>query len=342
MLWGTAADIVPAAVADPFEVDVYAKANSGGGTIRVYWGGQLASNIVAPWTRPITRVEDVLAGATPGYVLSGITVPATGTHTWTTTTTTTNTVTTTTVNTSTGTGWQAPSAPPPMPGRFLAVTSYSGGTSGATFTRRADTRWVHAYGYGGGGGGGCACGYDEGGLSDAGGGGAQGGMIDAYIDMLTFTTLTGLQVGSGGLGEQTGATYCDANLTGTAGGDTGFTANSTAYLAKGGQGGTAGKSTMYNIALGGSGVSGTNDSAAGAPGGNGILCTRFSTEEWVSGAGGGPGGGRSCTNSSTAGNGGSGHQGAGGAGACTTSGAGDFAGGNGAPGSLRIEEYSAY
>ena len=277
-----------------------------------------------------------LPGAKEGQVFMGGTGTATGTATTTTTTIT-------------------PHDPPwPTSGMgFLYTTTYcrSGCSvgSGGTFTKQSATRWIHVHGWASGGGGGEAYAYAEGNGCAAGGGGAQGGWLDAWIDMTGYSTCSA-GVGPPGAG---GAADTLCNNGGT-GGNTQLVCGGVTYRALGGHGGvcSSGQVSPYGLFASGGSTNFAGDpgnTSGGAPGGPGMqigVCGGTGSAGVVSGGGGGPGGGVPTTAnfySAAPGYSGiaaTGMMGAGGSGAAAYNTTADYAGGAGAGGSLTIDEFA--
>jgi hypothetical protein len=220
-----------------------------------------------------------------------------------------------------------------VPGRLIRAPRIL--TSGTTYTRPngVTSLVVQLWGAGGGGGGvdgqgtGCAAG---------GGGGAGGYALKRYTNPPATCTYAIGALGAGGVA---------GNNNGSNGGDTTFTDGTTLVTAKGGSGGTGmlGATTSGTLAAGGAGgVVSTNGDINGA-GQAGLPGLRFATAQWTSGMGGhgpgGGGGGTPITNAGANGNAGNG-QGSGGSGAGVGAVATNFAGGDGAPGLIIIEEYA--
>lgn len=209
-------------------------------------------------------------------------------------------------------------------------------TTSGTYTPTTGTYRVRVRMVGGGGGGGGATG-----AANVGAGGGAGGYVEAWIDPGAAITGGTVTIGTGGAGgDDTGAYPAGF---GVAGGDTSAVIQGTTYTAGGGGGG-AGSAAPSATALTAGGSAGAALSfgdvvAAGAPGSPGI---KLSASLCVSGSGGsGPfgGGGGGVTAGASgwpATNGtGYGSGGSGGSGAASTG----YAGGDGAPGLVIIEEY---
>ena len=264
-------------------------------------------------------------------------------------------------NGSTATGTNTTSSPvwgtPPVTSGlgFLYTTTYCNGCSAGTsgvFTKQTNTRWIHMHGWAGGGGGGeaYANGGGEGYGCVAAGGGAQGGWMEAWVDMAGYTTCS-VHVGAGGAGGIAN-TACN---NGTIGGNTYVTCNGLTYWARGGNGGVCSSALVnpYGIFAAGGAANFSGDTgniSGGIPGGNGMVFGPCPSQNGnipmvVSGAGGGPGAGQSVFGAGGVGNGSAGlaatgMMGGGGSGAAVYLQLYDYAGGAGTGGSLVIDEYA--
>lgn len=206
-------------------------------------------------------------------------------------------------------GWQytAASTSIPLPGRFLATTIKTSGTTFTTghFTNTLVIRMAAA----GGGGGGCTSVAAD---AAAGGGGGAGGYCEKTVTVSPDTTYT-YALGAAGTGV--------SGAGGNNGGDTTLTVGATTYTAKGGSGAPVATAvaTLSCYEGGAGGIVGTNGdiNASGEPGAPGYVLV-VATPVLASGDGGtGPfGGGGVGLQAVGAGNAGTGN-GSGGGGAAT-------------------------
>jgi hypothetical protein len=215
-------------------------------------------------------------------------------------------------------------------GRLVARTIYTSG-SASTHTFTAGIGAVEIFGVAKGGGGGGAT-FSSPNMS-FGSGGAAGGEFKVRI-VGTFTTST-YTVGAAG-----GGGGSNSGGDGSAGSDAVVVCNSVTYTAKGGLGGKGSTAGTGLIAKpGGAGVAGTNGDIS-SPGACGQPSIRLSGVLGVSGAGapgpfGGGGAGQSTNGAGISTN----APGAGGGGAAAVS--ASQSGGNGGPGFIIYDEYSA-
>jgi hypothetical protein len=186
---------------------------------------------------------------------------------------------------------------------------------------------------GGGGGGGSAGGASR---AAAAGGGGSGTYLEKWIEI--GSTPGNYSVTIGGLG---GGGAAGAN-NGTAGGTTSATINGITYNAAGGAGGLAGATvitTTIGEGGGAAGASSSGDFTMYEPGGYGIVAWVSTTNFTRIGGNGGsnPLGGGGKGNAGAAGSAANGYGGGGGGASSTST---SYAGGNGTPGLVIIDEFA--
>lgn len=219
----------------------------------------------------------------------------------------------------------------PAPGRFLAVTVL---TSGTSFTTGPQTTKLKLRMLGGGGAGGSSAGAASSGGFGSGGG--EGTYAERLFTVSPNTAYT-YAIGAGGTAGAAG------NNAGNNGGNTTFAVGATTVTAPGGSGGGGSGAAAASVltVAGGAGGTGATNADVNAPGQPGEGSFRFSAAVGLSGSGassqlGGGGQGRATQGNGNAATG----FGSGGSGGASVNSATNQAGGAGSGGVIIVEEYT--